>query len=196
MSIATDGSYASYLGAKLKLARLARGLSLRELSTKAGITEGHLSKIENNRAHPSLASLHQLAGVLGLNMSALFAAAEHGNSLIFVVRSGERPKLHTGHRRANNHIILEKLVPSGPEQLLQVNIHVIAPKGGSEKTIKHLGQEFGFVLEGIVELNVDDEKEVLSQGDSFFFNSDLPHRYTNTSDSVARVLWVNTPPTF
>lgn len=196
MNVAMDGPYTPYLGAKLKLARLARGLSLKELSAKAGITEGHLSKIENNRAHPSLSSLHQLAGALDMNMSALFAAAEQGSSQIFVVRSNERPKLHTGHRRANNQIVLEKLVPSGPEHLLQVNIHVIAPRGGSDKSIKHLGQEFGLVLEGVVELIVDEEKTILGPGDSFFFNSELPHRYTNASDDVARVLWVNTPPTF
>lgn len=196
MNVLGGAHVPSNLGAKLKLARLARGLSLKTLAGQAGITEGHLSKIENNRAHPSLASLHQLASALDMNMSALFAAAEHSNSRIFVVRSNDRPKLRTGDSSANNMIVLEKLVPSGPEQLLQVNIHVVQPNGGSEKSISHMGQEFGMVLEGMVELIVAEEKEVLSTGDSFFFNSELPHRYANVGEGVARILWVNTPPTF
>lgn len=52
------------------------------------------------------------------------------------------------------------------------------------------------MLEGAVELIVDEEKEILLQGDSFFFNSELPHRYRNAGEGVTRVLWVNTPPTF
>src|SRR5690625_1063924 len=197
MSVAPESSCSPLnLGARLKIARLARGLSLKDLSAEVGLTEGHLSKIENDRARPSLASLHQLAATLGMNMSSLFAAAERGSSAIFVVRSNNRPRLHTGQSRANNKITLENLVPSGPEQLLQVNIHIIEPGGKSEKDIKHLGQELGFILEGAIELVVDGEKEKLFAGDSFFINSELPHRYSNPTEYVARILWVNTPPTF
>ena len=78
---------------------------------------------------------------------------------------------------------------------MQVNIHVISP-GAENQEIRHIGQEFGIVLTGRFRLNVRNKDYFLNEGDSFSFDSNLPHSYANESDAVCRVLWVNTPPTF
>lgn len=184
------------IGAGLKHARLSRGMNLAELAGKIGVTEGYLSKLENNRSQASLATLHRLVEVLGMNMSELFASAEDEEKPVVVVRKDKRPKIATGHRRTGNLVTLELLVPGSPGQLLQISIHVIAIDGGSLEPISHDGQEFGFVLEGIFELKVEETLFELHAGDSFYFNSSLPHSYRNVGDKEARVLWVNTPPTF
>ena len=62
--------------------------------------------------------------------------------------------------------------------------------------IKHEGEEFGYLLDGEIELIVDKKKYQLRPGDSFFFRSERPHSYTNNRKKVARILWLNTPPTF
>src|SRR5688500_8535518 len=52
------------IGMRLKHARLSKGFSLRQLADEVGCTEGFLSKIENNKARPSLAMLHRLVSRL------------------------------------------------------------------------------------------------------------------------------------
>ncbi|UWU25529.1 cupin domain-containing protein (plasmid) [Rhizobium sp. CB3060] len=184
------------IGAKLRHARLLMGISLAELGEKIGVTEGYLSKLENDRSQASMATLHKLVQALGSNMSELFATPAEDHGPVLVVRQNERARLVTGHRRAGNQVTLEKLVPSGPGYLLQINIHVVAAGGGSSEPISHMGQEFGYVLAGTLELTVDGHPVVLHEGDSFYFESPLPHSYQNLGDGEARILWVNTPPTF
>ncbi len=184
------------IGAKLRHARLMLGLSLYEVGERIGVTEGYLSKLENNRSQASMATLHRLVGALGMNMSELFATSSDDGLPITVVRASNRPKLVTGHRRAGNQVTLERLVPGSPGQLLQINIHVIAPGGGSLEPIRHDGQEFGFTLAGLVEITVDNHSIRIGEGDSFHFDSSLAHSYRNVGDTEARILWVNTPPTF
>ncbi|WP_334173839.1 cupin domain-containing protein [Pseudoxanthobacter sp.] len=184
------------IGAKLRHARTLKGLSLSELGHRIGVTEGYLSKLENGRSQASLATLHKLVGALDTNMSALFAAPPDGEEAVTVVRAGERPRLETGHPRAGNKVVLERLVPHRHDQLLQINIHVIPPGGGSPDFISHGGQEFGYVLAGAFTLIVDGHERRLGEGDSFSFDSQLPHGYRNDGRQEARVLWVNTPPTF
>jgi transcriptional regulator with XRE-family HTH domain len=184
------------IGAKLKHARVMLGLSLAEVGRRTDLTEGYISKLENNRSQASMATLHRVAAVLGMNMSELFANPTDESGAVSVIRRESRPTLVTGHKQTGNQVVLERLVPGSPGQLLQINIHVIAPGGGSLEPISHDGQEFGFVLAGEVELVVDQHAVRLSEGDGFFFNSTLPHSYRNLDQTEARILWVNTPPTF
>ena len=52
------------------------------------------------------------------------------------------------------------------------------------------------LLEGRLELCVGNKKYSLGRGDSFFFPSTIPHTYRNPGKVTARVVWINTPPTF
>lgn len=92
--------------------------------------------------------------------------------------------------------MLERLVPNGKGHLLQGNIHIIVSGGGSMRTMRHEGDEFGYVLKGLLELSIDDTVHALGPGDSFSFPSNLAHTYRNPGLDVTRVIWINTPPTF
>jgi transcriptional regulator with XRE-family HTH domain len=189
-------SVQSGFGIKLRHARQLRGMSLEELGAKVGLTQGYLSKIENDRAVPTISTLHKIVQTLEININALLTDLHSANSDVFIMRRGERQRLVTGHRRAGNRVILEQLVPSGPQYFMQVNIHVIEKGGGSNEPISHRGQEFGYVLSGTIELSVNGQRVEISEGDSFYFDSSLGHSYRNCGKSEARVVWVNTPPTF
>ncbi len=183
-------------GIKLRHARQLRGLSLEELGESVGLTQGYLSKIENDRAIPTISTLHKIVQVLGININSLLTEISAPDGPVFVMRRSDRQKLVTGHRRAGNRVVLEQLVPSGPEYLMQVNIHVIGRGGGSDEPISHRGQEFGYVLSGALELTVNGRRYTLNEGDSFYFDSSLGHSYRNVGKLQAKVVWINTPPTF
>lgn len=66
----------SSLGATLKAARAAQGLSLREAGRRIGIRSGHLSQLETGAiSRPEMAILWDLAVLLGLDFPRLLALA-------------------------------------------------------------------------------------------------------------------------
>lgn len=182
------------LGLRLRHARLGRGLLLRELAALAGCSESMLSKVENDRAVPSLSVLHRVAEALDLTVGMLFSPTHEVGRIVF--REGERPVVAVDPLRSGSGIRMERLIPHATEHLLQGSIHIVEAGGGSDGMITHRGEEVGYVIEGALELTVGDEVFALGVGDSFVFQSDTPHGYRNTGPARARVIFINTPPTF
>lgn len=182
------------IGARLKHARMVRGLTLKEVARAARCSESFVSKLENDKASPSFAMLHRLTEVLGANVAVLFAAPDEIGGLIS--RPGDRPVIVTDRLRVGTGIKLERLIPYSHSYLLQGNIHHIDSGGRSDGNIVHSGEEVGYVMEGEIELTVDGRTYRATAGDSFHFRSELPHGYRNVGSKPARVIWINTPPTF
>lgn len=188
------------LGTRLRHARLVQQMTLKALADQAGCSESLLSKVEGGHATPSLATLHRLALALDTNVAALVSGP--AASATPVQRASERPAVRfpaaqgARGRSAQRTIVLERLVVPGPGRLLQGDIHVLEPQARSDEQISHAGEELGYVLEGELELTLGDDTWRLQAGDSFYFPSTEPHSYRNPGDTVTRVLWINTPPTF
>lgn len=184
------------IGTKLRHARLLQKLRLKDLADRIGCSESLLSKVENEQVKPSLKILHRLAAELNMSIGVLFSGSD--NSQRIVTKKSERPVIQTNTvgRPASNGVRLECLVPDPSNKLLFGSIHVVEPGAGSVGTIEHKGEEIGYVLEGELELTVDGTTYQLSTGDSFFFDSSLPHGYVNKGDVTARIIWINTPSTF
>ncbi|CAN7270517.1 cupin domain-containing protein [Phyllobacterium sp. LjRoot231] len=182
------------LGTRLKLARQTRGLTLKALSEAANCSESLLSKIENGKASPSLPMLHRLVQVLETNIGWMFEESDGEEGIVF--RAGARPLIALDPLRRGEGISLERIIPYSPGHLLQCNIHHIEKDGASAGPIQHAGEEVGYILSGEVELTVGEKHFQLAVGDSFVFNSDLPHSYRNIGMERASIFWVNTPPTF
>jgi transcriptional regulator with XRE-family HTH domain len=184
------------IGVKLRHARLTKGLSLRQTADRVGCSESFLSKLENDRVRPSLAMLHRLVTVLETNIAVLFDDDKTNGHSVLVFHAGERPLIRVDPLRSGDGVALERIVPNTHSRLLQGNIHVIDPGGSSDGTIQHDGEEVGYVLDGRVDLTVEGQVYPLVAGDSFFFQSNLSHGYVNPGTVTARILWINSPPTF
>jgi transcriptional regulator with XRE-family HTH domain len=182
------------VGAKLRAARKARRWSMRDLADRVGCSESLISKIESDRVIPSLPMLHKIAKELGTSIGKMFAEANPDGD--FVGRKGRRPilSLEAIGREAGTGIQLEAVAING--ELLYGSIHIVDPGGSSGGYIQHVGEEVGYVLEGEIEITIGAKAYLLSEGDSIFFPSELAHGYRNPGTRVARILWVNTPPTF
>ena len=188
-----DGAGSIRLGGQLRHWRLVNDLTLRDLAKLVGCSESLLSKIENDRATPSLSTLHKIAVALGLSIGDILGSGESE----IVTRADKRNVLLVdGDESEGDRMRLEQLAPAKKGRLLQADMYVIPPGGGSNGEIQHSGEEFGLVLEGSLSLTVDNLSYALEAGDSFVFRSELTHSFANNGKTVARVLWVNTPPTF
>jgi transcriptional regulator with XRE-family HTH domain len=177
------------LGRKIKQARMSKGMRLRELAERAELSESLLSKLENEKAIPSLSSLHRIALALDTNVSWFFSGENDRDQI--VIRKGERPTI----RSKSEFATIENIVPYGMGHLLQALIITIEPGGSSQGAREHLGEEAGYIIEGEFELILDGSTYRLSAGDSFNFRSERPHAYRNPGKRLTKLIWVNTPPT-
>lgn len=177
------------LGIRVRHARQVAGLTLTQVAQKAQCSESLVSKVENGQATPSLAMLHRIAVALATNIATL--TSEEAPAEGPVLRHDERAVVIVA-----GGISLERIVLPKRGGMLQANIHIVQPGAGSDGPIVHVGEEVGYVLEGTLELALGDERYLIRAGDAFTFSSQVPHGYRNAGETVARILWVNTPVTF
>jgi transcriptional regulator with XRE-family HTH domain len=181
------------VGTRLRHQRLTKRMTLRELAGRADCSESMLSKVENGRALPSLTTLHRVCAVLGLTVGQLFKKTNAPPGI--VCRAAERPVLNMHPLRPNSKLRIEQLVPVDPRNLLEGSIHVFSPNSGFD-LLTHEGEEVCYVIEGTIEATVGGETYTVHEGDSLHFRSEFPHGYRNPGRKVARMIVINTPPTF
>ncbi len=176
------------VGSRLKEVRLQKNLSQRELAKRAGVTNSTISLIEQNRVSPSVSSLKKVLDGLPMQMQEFFAMDVTEQKQFFYPAS-ELADL--GH----GNIQVCMAGQNYPNRKLSM-IHETYPPGadtGAEMLI-HDGQEGGFVIKGQLELTVDGETKILNAGDGYYFDSSLPHRFRNTTDTDCEIVSANTPP--
>lgn len=177
----------SPIGHKLRGLRLQQGMKLKDVAGRTGLSAGFLSSLERSQTNASVATLQKLAKLYHTNFMTFFDNSEQGPKL---VRAGERKVLEAqpGTRielLALGHTVMES-------QLWRV-----APGSSSGGAYSHEGEEFIYVLQGRFEIWLEDvEHYILRPGDCLYFLSTQPHRWLNPGKTEARLIWVNTPPTF
>jgi transcriptional regulator with XRE-family HTH domain len=182
------------VGARLRHARLLNRMRLKDVAERAKCSESMLSKIENDRAVPSLTTLHRLCKALNLSVSTLLNNdfAEPWT----ILGPNERAVIGHASGAGSEGVKAEVLIPQADGRLLEGFIVIIEPGGHTGGGLQHKGEEVGYVIEGQLELTIKDEVHLLNAGDSFYFPSDLPHQYRNPGKTRMRAVWINTPPTF
>lgn len=178
------------LATRIRALRKARGLTLRELAQRAGVTESFLSQVERGTASPSISSLRRIASGLGQSIGSLFDAEVPPG---LVVRRTERRVIDYPGLHARDEFVTSSLAGR-----LQVILSVIEPGGGTgdEPYTHDSDEECVIVLEGTLDLWIGDAFYRLEEGDAITHSSRLPHHNQNTGDRTSRVLFVVTPPSY
>ena len=123
------------VGEKLRHARRQQNPTLKVVADRVGCSESMLSKIEIGRVAPGLDLLARLAETLNTSVAALFSEAE--NLGVVAYQNGERPTIEVGGRSANSApTILQRIVPLADGRMLNGNVHIVPPGGGS--SVPHL----------------------------------------------------------
>lgn len=178
------------IGPRVKQARILAGIRMRELADQIGCAESSISKIESGRIIPSLPMLHRIVQALGRDLASFFA--DDPGAPAIVQRAGERVVTPFGTGASGRGIRYERMISFARGNLMEANIHIVEPGGGREDRVTHPGETFGLMLEGEIELVIEDVAYRLAAGDSFSFRNRLASSYRNTGSATARMLWVNT----
>jgi transcriptional regulator with XRE-family HTH domain len=184
-----------HLDSRLRFARTAKRMRLSDLAAASGCSESLISKIENGKATPSLNTLHRLARGLGTTIAGLLSGGAAPNGV--VMRQGQRTILTRlgPNGSAVDGVETELLIPFGAKSVLQATLFRVQPGARSDGMRQHEGDEVGYVVTGEILLTVAGKRYPLRAGDAFFFPSMRPHGVSNPGNSVATIIWVNTPPT-
>jgi transcriptional regulator with XRE-family HTH domain len=177
---------AALVGARLRAARQAAGLTLGAVAEQAGLTKGFLSRLERDEVSPSVASLVTVCAVLGIGVGTLFEPPATS-----LVRAGEAPPISFG-----GHGLRESLLTAGTQRQLQVIRSVVGPGGGGGPELYSLAcdVEFVYVVAGELRLLLPGETVDLAAGDALTLPGATPHTWLNPSASTsAEVLWTLSP---
>jgi transcriptional regulator with XRE-family HTH domain len=174
------------LGARLRVARRARGLTLEQVAAAVGVTKGFLSRVERDDVSPSVASLVALCEVVGVRVGDLFEAPSTS-----VVRAGGGRRLHFGGTGA-----VELLLTPSTHRAVQVLHSTVAPggSGGDQRYVLETDVECLYVLRGRFRVELSEETIDLAAGDALTFPGREPHTWSNASATEpAEVLWILAP---
>ena len=177
------------IGAAIRAQRASKGMTLREVAARAGISVGMVSQLERGLTSPSLKILREICAVIELPMSRLFQASEEPADEI-VVRATQRSRLALGDKGMRKELLTRRH-GSG----LQAMLVTIEPGGGSgEDPYSHDGEEVGHVMSGQLSISIGTRHYLLNEGDTFCFESTLPHKFDNPGSVDAVVMWVVSKP--
>ena len=186
---AESGEGVCSLGSRIRALRETRGLTLREVAEKTGLSTSFLSSFERDLTGISVANLQRVIAVCGSSLIDIFSQPHLEARKL--VRPTERPRLTL----EGGKITIEDLAVV-PRQM-EIQQWTIQPGAGSEGSYSHPGEEAVYLLSGSLEVELDGtESYTLAPGDCLYFSSSEHHRWRNTGSLPATVLWVNTPPSF
>lgn len=178
---------AAEMGRRIKMLRIARGMTLKDLEERGGISATHVSEIERGKASPTVGALGKIATALGLRPAALVESRALPD--VAVRRAGES----SGAPVQWGGATIESL--TGCAQDTAIGLHRVTLPIAREVLLQHRheGEEWVTVLAGVAEVRVDGQPFVLREGDSLHFHASRPHSYANLGSAPAVLLVAGRP---
>ncbi|MEU6252731.1 cupin domain-containing protein [Streptomyces sp. NPDC047043] len=202
------------VGARIRQARLAKGVSLRGLARDVGVSASLVSQIETGKSQPSVSTLYAITTALSISVESLFDgyedevaappvvtasaapatvlhalaafAADPGRRIGPLVTPGERDVLEL-----DSGVVWERLghVPGTDVDFLLVTYRPGGSSSSSGGLMRHAGTEYGYLTSGELVLTLGFDEHTLRPGDAVCFESTTPHRYRNDGAEPAVGVW-------
>ncbi|GII60677.1 MerR family transcriptional regulator [Sphaerisporangium krabiense] len=188
---------AEAVGARMRRFRKERGMTLRGLSSRSGLSIGFLSQVERGISSIGLTALNGVAAALDRSVADFFDGDPPSGDDDKVTRLPFHFTLTRRAEAATEYVSGQQtyrmLSSRGPHLVLEPLLVRIAPGGRREDAYGHAGEEFAFVLEGELLYEVEGVEHRLFAGDSVHLRSTVPHSMYNDTDHVTTVVSVVTP---
>lgn len=202
------------VGARIRQARLAKGVSLRGLARDVGVSASLVSQIETGKSQPSVSTLYAITTALSISVESLFDgyedeaaappvltasaapatvlhalaafAADPGRRIGPLVTPGERDVLEL-----DSGVVWERLghVPGTDVDFLLVTYRPGGSSSSAGGLMRHAGTEYGYLTSGELVLTLGFDEHTLRPGDAVCFESTTPHRYRNDGAEPAVGVW-------
>jgi transcriptional regulator with XRE-family HTH domain len=176
------------LGKRIKQLRLSQGFTLKDIESEVGVSATHVSEIERGKTSPTVGALAKIAAALQVNPSFLvdFPVGDE----VSHTRRSERYRLVGGKNGAEWEIL------SGDRPYAELSMFMLELSEDMKAPVEQdprAGDKFLFVLDGVLQIELGDEKVVLRKGDSLHFKASRPVKILNMGDTRGRIFWAAWP---
>ncbi len=174
------------LGRRVKLERLAKNMTLKQVADASGMSPTHISEIERGRTSPTVGALLRIARALG--KSATYFVEEDELPTVSVVRRHERQHrtIVDGAQSVADVDFLTSGIPAGRLRVVQLQ----AKSDGTIDAPVHGGEEILLVTAGRIRVTVGDEVFELSEGDCIQFKGSAPHKFETMGETRPQAFWI------
>lgn len=162
------------LGARVRAARRARGLSLEKVAGRATVSRSMLSAVERGGKVPTVLVLDRIATALDTSIARLLGEERAARVVVLRHASQDLARDPAGWERR----ILSPVLPGVEFELMRTTIGpgvdagVFAPHAAGSR--EYLAME-----RGVLQLTIDDTAYTLRAGDSVYYEGDCHHRFVN-----------------
>lgn len=162
------------IGERIRKLREKKGITIDELANLTGFEKERLELIEKGVVKPQLGTVMKLSSALDSALTRL--VSDVGNQLYAITRKNQRKKISRsttpkGEKKLYTYM---SLAPEVKGRHMEALIVKLADHSVKEMSV-HDGEEFVYVLEGVVSLEIDNERHELYPGDSVYYLSTTPH---------------------
>ncbi len=175
------------IGNKLKELRVLKGLTQEELADRSELSKGFISQLERNLTSPSITTLMDILQCLGTSIGEFFNEAPD-EQIVF----GKQDYFVKEDTEYKNEI--KWIIPNAQKNTMEP-IYLTLQAGGSTcPDTPHEGEEFGYILQGIISIHLGNKTYKAKKGESFYYTADKTHFLS--SKNGATLIWVSSPPSF
>lgn len=165
-------------GDRIREMRKRLNLDIKQLSEKTCLDAEYLEEIEAGAVSPPVGVLIQISRALSVDSAALLAEEK-------------RLERRQSYRKRTKAYSYKNLTPDAEDKHLWAYLVSLDPgKAHAMVEYKHVGEEFVYVLEGKVEIQVGDTVHQLKKGSTLHFNSGIPHNLKNLSTKKSQLVVV------
>lgn len=175
------------IGEKIKSLRILCQLTQEELADRCELTKGYISQVENDLTSPTISTLTDILTALGTNLSEFFLEEKeeqvvfHQNDYIV---------------KCNEFDTTTWLVPNSQKNEMEPLLFELEPNSSTYVDMPHEGQEFGYIIEGEIQVIIGKKTYVCKKGETFYFTTNKDHYLKNNTKKLAKLIWVSSPPNF
>lgn len=176
------------IGLKLKELRMQKNLTQEELADRSELSKGFISQLERNLTSPSISTLTDILQCLGTDLKEFFSE-EADQQIVFKNEDFfEKKDEDLGN-------VIEWIIPNAQKNEMEPIRLTLSPMGRTYPDLPHEGEEFGYVLSGMVRIHIGQKIYTAKKGETFYFAATQRH-YLEAGKSGAVVIWVTSPPSF
>lgn len=193
------GGLGATVGQNVRAERERLGISVRELARRLGVSASFLSQFELGQSKAAVNTLFAIASELNLSLDELLGSS------VDTARDGSLapPPAPTVDDKAELAVLAEyltlqngvrwkRLADTSADHHVQFLLTEYDPGSDSapgDSPQRHVGDDYGYVLEGQLTVEVDGVEQTLGAGEAIHLRGDVPHRLRNTSDHLVRAIW-------
>ena len=183
------------IGEKIRGLRESKNLTINEMAERSGLSTEQITRIENNDELPSLAPLIKIARVLGVRLGTFLDDQQELGPVL--CRKNDRVNeegisfsnnARTTRKNMSYYALSQDKSGRSMEPFL---IDVMpAAKDVDFEFSSHEGEEFIYVMEGVIEINYGQDTYILKEGDSIYYDSIVSHHVHGGNQEPAKILGV------